>query len=213
MKLSDFFPHLLIELPGISDPLLNQALLRVAIDFCQRSQAWVEITEPLPLRDRQSEYDLDAPTDARVFLVREVWVGSRPLTPATIQRLQLSLPEDRSVTYAEPTLYQPSVDRQSLTLYPTPVASTAKLVAKVCYVPKANAATLPELLSERYLMAVCAGTKASLMAIPGQAWSNPALSAFYRSQFEDGIVTAKVEAFYDGAPSGQITVAPRPFGF
>lgn len=215
MTLDNFLPHLLPELPGAPDPLVKQALLRSAIDFCQRSQAWHEMADPITLTEGVAEYDLDPPLDSRVYLLLQAWVGPQPLTPLTLQRRQLELPADVSQGLPVPTHFISSADRQSLTLYPTPtnIVAATVLRVKVCYTPKPAATTLPDLLSERYLMAVCAGTKSALMAIPGQAWSNPALSGYYRSQFDEGVVAAKIEAFYDGAPNGKLTVAPRPFGF
>lgn len=215
MKLDYFLPHLLVELPGISEPLVKQSLLRCAIEFCQRSQAWQELADPIKLAEGVADYDLDTPTDAQVFLLLEAWIGVHALSPITLQRLQLNLPADAAQGSSSPTHFRVSSDRQSLTLYPTPknIIATPPLRIKACYTPKPTATNLPDLLGERYLMAICAGTKAQLMAIPSQAWSNPAMSGFYRGQFEDGIVAAKLEAFYDTAINGQLTVAPRTFGF
>ena len=213
MNLDYFLPYLLIELPGVSDPLLKQALVRAAIDFCQRSQVWQEVAEPIVLVDGQSDYDIDAPVGAQVYLLRDAWVGAQPLRPLTLQRQQLELAQDPSQSSTVPTHFRSSADRQSLTVYPVPKLPTASLRVKACFVPKASATVLPDLLGDRYLMAVCAGVKSALMAIPGQAWSNPALSAYYHSQFDDGVLAARMEVLYDGAPSGQLTVPPRQFGF
>jgi len=213
MKLDDFLPHLMVELPGMTDPLVKQTLRRLAIEFCQRSQVWQEVAEPILLVNGQSEYDLEAPIDAQVYLLLDVWTGMHPLIPVTVQRLSVELTQDQGS--AEPTHYRVSADRQSLTVYPLPqgVTTGTTLQAKVCYVPKSLASTLPDVLSERYLMAVCAGVKASLMAMPGQPWSNPALTGYYKAQFDEGVVNAKIELQYDTAISGTITVAPRAFGF
>lgn len=215
MKLDNFLPYLLVELPGVSDPLVRQALVRTAIEFCQMTQCWREPQEPIPLVDGRADYDLDSPTDAQVFLLRQAWVGQRPLRPLNLQRMQLELPSDASLGSPNPTHFLSSVDRQSLTLYPTPMnrVDATPLRVEVCHVPKATATNLPDILGERYLMAVGAGTKAYLMSMPGQPWSQPALSDFYRAQFDAGVVAAKIEAVYDVAINGRITVAPRRLGF
>lgn len=217
MKLDSFLPHLLVELPGVSDPLVKQSLVWEAIDFCQQSQVWQELIEPLTLVDEQAVYDLDPPVDAQVYLLLDVWVGARQLVPVTLPRRQLQGTPNWMVSAPYPTHFKSSADRQSLTLYPTPLVSLTALAstlqAKVCYTPKPTATTLPDLLGGRYLRAVCAGVKAGLMAIPDKTWSNPALSAFYRSQFQEGVLQARREMLYDTSVGGELGVPSRKFGF
>lgn len=211
VKLDDFLPHLLVELPGCSDPLAKQALLRAAIEFCQQTLAWDEVQDPRPLVDGLPDYDLEAPTGAAVFVVRDVWLGSAQLGPVTMAELQRVLPAWRTAESSTPAFYNAAIDRSQIRIFPIPRnAGSAQLVLRVAYVPTAAATTLPDFLGGQYLDALCSGTKARLMAMPGQDWSQPALVPFYGQRFADGVLEAQAERLHERVV-GTVTARPRSF--
>lgn len=213
MTLDNFLPHVLVELPGCSDPLVKQTLLSCAIEFCQMSLCWDEVQDPVALVDNTRDYDLEAPSGAVPYLVKSVWVGARQLTPVTLRNLQSVLPGWRDATGSEPMYYNAAIDRSQLSVYPLPLNTNgATLVVRVALAPRRNASVLPDFLGDQYLDAIAAGVKSRLMAMPGQAWSNLPLVPFYRQTFLDGIFTAKAEMLHERVV-GTVTVAPRAFGF
>ncbi len=214
MRLDDFMPHVLVELPGCSDPLVKQTLVRAAVEFCQRTLAWDEIQDPITLTDDVSEYEIDVPSGGQVYQVRDVWIRNRRLRPITLQDLQLEMPDWRDSGASEPSAYNLSTTRGTLSVFPRlqNVPANTTMVLRVAYVPSNSATVLPDFLGQQYLMAIAAGVKAALMAIPNQAWSQPALVPFYRQQFEEGVFNARAEALHDRT-FGTVAVTPRRYGF
>lgn len=211
MKLTDFMPHLMVELPGCSMPLVMQTLVRVAHEFCQRTLAWDEMQDPFSLVSGVRDYDLEAPTGAVPFMVRDVWMGNRRLRPVTIAELQQVLPGWQKAASSAPAFYNLAADRATVSLFPTPKGEfVAQVVMRVAYVPANNATSLPDFLGTQYLDAICAGAKSRLMAMPAQTWSQPALVPFYRDQFDRGIDQAKAESLHERV-QGTVTAQPRRF--
>ena len=213
MKLDDFFPYILPEVLGCPDPVLRNALRLTAFDFCNRTHSWTEISDPLPLIDGVKDYDLDVPFGAYAQTVRDVWLGSRRLEPATMAQLQAVLPNWPTAESSEPTYYNLSAERGVLRVYPTPVnVGTQALVCRTVFVPTSAATVLPDFLGQDQLEVIAAGTKYRLMLMPGVTWSNPELGAFYKTQFDAGVTDSQAEEAHDRVP-GSMTVPARSFGF
>lgn len=207
MNLDAFKPLVLTEVIGCPDPLLNQAILMAAAQFCRESMSWTETQDPITLVNGVSDYDLDAPMGAYLLTVRDVWVGNRRLQAITTQEVT---PGERS---SEPSFYNLATSRESLSVFPTPAGVTgASLVVRACYFPAPNATSLPDFLGRNYLDAITSGAKARLMAVPAVPWSNPALGAYYRQIFDAAIIDSRIDEVHDRVP-GRITVQPRSFGF
>lgn len=211
MNLDDFLPFMLVDLPGCPDPTAKQALVLAAMEFCRESHCWDEVQDPFSLVAGQRDYDLENPSGGECLLVRDVWIGARQLRPTTIQELQLVIPKWRETTTNEPTYYNAVIDRQQISLYPTPDgASDNQVVIRAVYMPTASATSLPDFLGSRYLEDVVSGAKARLMATPGQTYSKPDAVEFHREKFDHGIARAKSEMMHDRV-QGLVTVRPRTF--
>lgn len=213
MLLTAFHPFVATEVIGCPDPTINQALLLTAIEFCRETKAWTEIQEPIPLEGGAFEYEMDAPTGALVQTVRDVWIGSRRLTPITMAGLQNVMPDWATAQGSEPSHYSMAGELPLLRVYPIPANTTGQaLVVRASYVPKTNATTLPDFLGQRHIEGVASGAKARLMAMPGTPWSNPELASYYRAMYDQSILNARIEEAHDRVP-GTIRVQPRSFGF
>lgn len=207
MLLANFQPYVATEVIGCPDPTLNQAIVMAAIEFCRESQSWTETLDPVTLVNGTRDYELDVPMNAYLYTVRDVWVGSRRLSPA----LQSDVSRDE--TGSEPSTYNMAADRTMLSVYPVPAAVMgASLVVRATFTPTASATTLPDYLGHRYMDAVTSGAKARLMAMPGVPWSNPQLAVYYKSVLDAAVITARIEEAHDRVP-GTIFVKPRSFGF
>ncbi len=211
MKLDDFFPFVLTEVIGCPNPTLRSAILLTAVDFCSRSHAWIEFSDPIVLEENTKEYDLDAPTGSFAQTVRDVWLGSRRLHPITMSELQRVMPDWPTAQSNEPIYYNLAAQRGVLSVYPTPINLTGQaLVCRTVFVPTMAATTLPDFLGQDQLEVISAGAKSRLMAMPNVQWSNPSLASYYRTLFENGVTDARIEEAHDRVP-GSITVAPRAF--
>lgn len=205
MQLASFHPYITPEVIGCPAPLVDQALVLVASEFCRSTLAWTEMSDPMPLMDGVQDYEPDVPTGAQLVTVRDVWCGSRKLQPVVL------VDAYGASSASEPSHYNMS-KRDMVTVYPTPTSPTAALVMRACYAPTLGAATLPDFLGADALDAIASGAKARLMMMPNVPWSNPQLGGYYRQIFDNGVTDAITDEAHDRVP-GALTVAPRKFGF
>jgi hypothetical protein len=213
MTLDNFLPFILPEVQGCPEPLINQHLVQAAIAFCQGSKVWTEIKTPIALVDNQSDYPVTPPVDAYTHDFRDVWVGARRLTPKSMADIAQLLPNWQTATSNEPIYYNQASVRGSLTVYPKPTNTNgATLTVRAMYVPTAAATTLPDFLYERYLHAIAAGTKSTLMMLIGKAWANPAMASYYGTVFDTAIDDALISEVHDRV-TGTVSVPYRAFGF
>lgn len=211
MKLDDFLPHLLPELPGCPDMIVKQQLLFGTIEFCQETHAWNEVQDPIQVLDRQYEIDVETPRDTRIVAVKDVWAANRKLRPVTMPQLFELIPNWQTAEGSEPTYYNANIDYRTIRIYPIPNgANRQTLTMRVAYAPEMSATTIPDELSIKYWDALIGGAKARLMVMPGKSWSNPALAVYNRRLFDDGILKAKISALHDRV-EGSLSVRPHPF--
>lgn len=208
-----FAPYVLPQVIGCPDPLLKQAVVMAAIEFCQQTLAWTEIQDPVQLVSGLADYDLEAPSsDAIVITVRDVWIGIRRLTAISMQQLPQTMPGWQTIESSEPLYYNSAHDRSVIRLFPKPSSPPigSALIMRAAYMPTPNAATLPDFLGQRYMDVIASGAKSRLMTMPGVPWSNPALGTYYRQLFDAGIVDARISEAHDRTP-GSISVQSRRF--
>ncbi len=202
MLVEAFFPLVLPEVIGCPDPLLAQQVVMVANHFCTETGVWDEIQDPIQTRAGETEFEIDAPTrDSYVVRVADVWFNNRPLKAEQIKNPRI---ED-----IRPTGYHAARERGFITLNGKP-ADGDVLVVRAIYAPQLTSKNLPDLLMQRYAHAIACGAKARLMAIPGQLWSNPAISVFYRTEYDNAVIDARIDMERDNVPDS-LRVKPRPF--
>lgn len=201
MRLDALFPLVLPEVLGCPDPTLMLHLTMAAQRFCVESGAWVVMADEQITSDGVLEYDVEPATDAMVVRVRDVWLNAS-LLPA--------VPMTSAFGRTGPvTGYTHYDDRSLLRLNGNP-ATGERLQMRLVMAPKTTSTTLPDALALRYQTAIATGAKASLMAIPGQAWSNPQLAGYHAQAFERAIGSARIEAVKDGVDA-PLTVKRRCF--
>lgn len=213
MKLDDFFPYVLPEVMGCPDPVLRNAVRMSVIEFCNASQAWSVISDPLALEEGVQDYEIETPVGAYAQTVRDVWMGSTRLQAITMAALQEVLPNWQTAQGSEPIYYNQAQERGSIRVFPIPTnVHGQELVMRVVFQPTLTTNTVPDWLGQDQMETIAAGAKYRLLLIPGQAWSNPNLGAYYKSQFDNSVTNARIEEAHERVP-GSITVSPRSFGY
>jgi len=211
MNLDDFLPHLLPDLPGCPHSIVKQQLLFAVIVFCQETHAWNEIQDPILVRERVNEIDVDTPTGARIVAVKDVWASNRKLRPVTMPQLFELIPNWQTAEGSEATYYNASTDYRTIRIFPIPIDVNGNtLTMRVAYAPKMDATSIPDELAIKYWDALIGGAKARLMVIPGKAWTNSQMSAYNRNVFDGGVLKAKISALHDRV-EGSLSVRPHPF--
>lgn len=212
MKVDDLLNHIRLELPGVMDLIISQAIVNTAMDFCTRTLVWDEIQNSVKLIDGRSQYDMEAYGDARVLTIAQVWVGQSELRPITLRELPGYLANWQTAEAPVPSFYNAARDWKAITVYPTPRdVNGARLTMRAQYAPKVTATTLPDFLAERYLDALLSGARARLMSQAGVPWENQPLAGHHRQLYESALLDARITQLHDRVPS-TLTVQPRRFG-
>jgi hypothetical protein len=213
MKTADLLPYLLAETPAVPDVTAKQALTLAAIEFCRETLLWDELQDPITVIDKVHTYDLEAPTDAGIVAVKQVWAADRELVPVVLAKLVQVMPNWQTAQGSDPVYYNTAADWSTVRIFPTPMnANRQKLVLRVIYQPTVTSTTLPDFLVNNYLEALLSGAKARLMAMPQKAWTNNDLAAYHKGLFDAAIIQARIDSIHERSP-GTVTVRPRRFGF
>lgn len=205
--LDNLYPLIVAEVMGCPSITIDSAILRAAVEFCEKSTAWRELLNPITLQDGVAEYPLPIPSDARLVVIREreVRLNGQVLTP--VMNPALLSPTATGV----PTHYAQR-GHDVLILYPIPSSADGMtLTVFAVLAPKLSASTLPDILADRYYEAISEGAKAILKRMPNQPWSDPARAADHYRLFQTKTAEARIE-FEHGLVAGSLTVKPRPFG-
>jgi hypothetical protein len=195
-KLELFLPRILPWCLGAPEPLIHQALLDSASQFCEETAAIHYITDPITIVAGVADYDIGLPQSNDLSRILRVWFGEDPwATPAGI-------PLNWVVT-----------DLSQITIFPTPAAELAPgqfMFADVAVKPSRNATVLDDRLYNDWLEGIVGGAIARLCATPDQPYTNPANAALGAATFKLWRGKAQYEST-KGRVRRDTTVKMRPF--
>ena len=203
-----FYPLILAEAPGCPLMTVKTMINRAAAEFCDKSLAWQSDLDPIPLVSNVSEYALTLPADSQLVVIRE---GEIKLNGKRLTAIHTPEAIDPAVT-GTPSHYAQRTFTEVL-LYPKPVdVSGLLLTVRAVLKPTLTAATLPDVIANRYYEAITEGAKAFLKRMPNQPWSDPAGAATAYQLF--GIKTAEARISAEmGNVAGSMTMKPRLYGY
>lgn len=212
MLIDDLCKFARLELPGIMDEIIVQAIAQTANDFCTQTSVWDEIQDPIPLFDGNPQYDLSGPTDAFILTLKNVWAADRELEAKTMNEISALIPNWQSAQSSQPQYFNAARDYESIIVFPTPMsANRAKLTFRAIYAPKRTATSLPDFLVDNFFDALMAGAKFRLMAMGNVGWANPQLAVANKQFYDNAVVQARIDQIHDRVP-GSIRVRPVRFG-
>ncbi len=206
-RFEDMLPDARAGLPAAPDPVILGALRRAAAALCRESHVWQEVLDDQPAVPGQSEYDIGAPSGARVE--RAVWVKYKgALLDFHVRDRELLA---QSAVPGVPRAYSTSTAAQVLHLWPTPaVGETGPIAVYATLVPLPSATTLPDDIAIAYRPGLIALAKADLMALsPGMPWHNLKEAAVQSEIGHEWIVRAKRNQHSGGHVP--LRAAPRMF--
>lgn len=213
--LSAFYTRIEPLCPGVSEPQMDQALLDVCIDFCERTNI-VQLIEVQTVGVGGAE--IDAPSAyAQVWArVLAVSVGDRMIHAVGVDDVRsgaaMRADEDREVPIPTGTpqcYYAPTPGAQSLFLYPASDAEIAVAV-RASMRPAVDATEVDDSLFLQWHRAIVSGTLAHLLAMPNTPFSNPMAAASYGRQYRAELSGASNDARRGAVRSG-VRVSPQPF--
>ncbi|OEU70155.1 MAG: hypothetical protein BA863_00915 [Desulfovibrio sp. S3730MH75] len=182
-------PYVLPEVDKCPKAQITNEIRRAAITFCQRTQIWREILDPLFFPADIASAELEPPRGARVceVLVVTNLNGGVALTP----EVQFSATSD------------------TLDLIDTPTLDT-QISVLAALKPTLLSTGIPEGLMEDWGQYIAYGAVASLKAMRGREWEDIPGAQIKNELFEDGIASAKIRVITGGAKRS-LTVKARSF--
>lgn len=188
VQLERFYRFVMLEVPGVSDPLVDQALVDAAAHFCNKSGLVNTWNDKFLTTAGESRYGLDIEPGMRITSIVSARVDEYPLELANFDMLLGMGADWRDLTGTPEACYFDD-STQEIVLTPTPTGEhTVEVLCR--YVPSYDAKTLPDVLFNKYAPGIAAGAKALLQIQPGQTWSNPQAAQINQALFEDAIRAA-----------------------
>jgi hypothetical protein len=206
VNLSVLEPSLRIELPGILEPVLTDAITRVVRQFFWKSEAWKYVydngldwtvsTAAVPL----GVAGTDIPTATIVKRVDTIkydaggaaWDTEIPFK--TRDELDRENVDWESEGGTSPSAWTINNSGEAI-IIPIPSATvTTGLLIRAIIVPDTTLTALPDFLFYEFEEAFKAGVLAQLMKQPGKDWTNIQMSVFYATAFGAALQNAKSRA-------------------
>lgn len=192
-----WYPYVQPELPGAPLPLIDHYLRQSAIHFLEESQVWTLSLDAVDLVADTGTYNLTVPasvtTGGDVSMVKWVWVDGYQIYPASLEELG-TLDTSWDTTTAGAVRRYTQLTQDTITLWPIPnYSSTDGLVIKVALRPSLTATGVPDWIGTKYIQEVAMKTKADMMGMIGQSWSNTEGETKYNAAYASALTKATVE--------------------
>lgn len=218
MKSLDLFlPHVLPSVLGASEPLVKQALVRAAREFCTRTNL---IQDVFTVNEAAGvgEYDVDIPSQQQLLRLTAVMVDEREITLVpTVHVTRPTALRGEAVSGTEPMTGTPTAaffktaTGSTFWVYPLPAeAGTESLTVRACYAPRLTATTVDDALYDDWLDTIVAGALMRLHAVKNQPFSSMPAATEGRQEFEVGVSRGKAEALR-GRVVGSLHVRQKAF--
>lgn len=203
--LQDFYPWVQLDCPGVPSPVMDDAILKGAREFCKLTHA-IEYDLALTTVAAQGDYTLTLPADTEVLDIRYVKRGASDfLSPQTQDFI-----DAQGTNTGNPSMFTVLEELPlELRLFPTPV-SVETLTVKLVLMPTTTATDVDDRLLVWYQEGVTNYAKYYLMIQPAKPWTNAESAAFSFRQFDARVADARVRRsqWRSGIPS---SVQMNPF--
>lgn len=176
---SQFFPDVLPEVAGCTDPMLERALLRAAQDFCAGTHVWKLWLSDTVTALGVIDYDIEFESNSELVRLERATLDGRRIG-VTVEK---NLPDDWTSNSAgiAPCVFTP--DRKTLTLLPPPAAGLV-LRVEATLKPSNNATGVEDFIFDQYVDEIAMGALARLMQKSGMPFTNPAKGTELETKFK-----------------------------
>ncbi len=203
---SAFYPDLLPELPGAPLPMVDHWLRNAAIEFCERSKAYVVDLVAMNAVASQMSYTLVPLNDTEIVELKTILFSGKKLDPKGHSFLENQYP-DWTAEVGTPEYHKQQAS-DVVMLVPAPsAAATDAIKIKAVARPAMASAGVADWLFQSFRQALVAGCKAKMMAMVEKPWSNQDRVEYYLGAFE-----ASIDKAMSAANSGFGNERPRYSG-
>jgi hypothetical protein len=205
MQLSKFFPYLMPQAQGLTEPFAEMMLRQAADEFCRKSRFLREFMD-IRVTPGQADYALSPDTSGA-----EVHDLIADLAGHRLQALPPDLQRSPARHPGHPLFYTQFLQDGTPTLRLIgPPKHPDVLALTLILRPSAKTAQLPDVLFDEWRETLVSGALARLCATPNQPFSSPDLAGYHRALFADGITQAVARATLG---NGKAPLHVRPASF
>lgn len=186
-KWDAFYPYVLPDVPGCPDPVLDQALVLAAREFCQQTRVWQVDTDVAQTEIGIADYDFDTGSGQNVVDFVKATLNDRDL-PVVAEG---DLPSDWRFNPSGQFTCAFTLDRRSFTIVPTPIA-VVDFTTKLIVCPSLAADGIEDFIFDQHATHIAFGAKAILLATKDKPYSDLSRAAIQRGMFENAMSTVAI---------------------
>lgn len=182
-------PQVAVSVPGCPSPVIAVAILRTAVDFCNRSKAYRYTPDTdISIVANAAIYDVDLPMRTEIAWLLAAELDGSPLAIRSVGAILQAWTTETGVT-TDAVRY--SATEVALRKVPDAAGS---LRVTVALRPALTASEWPDEMHSLYQEVIAAGALARLFAQPNTNWFDMNMAAYSRSIYESGVTDAEYRA-------------------
>ena len=184
---SAFYPDVLVETAGCSEPLIDRSVIRSIIRFSEMTLCHKTMAVSQQASLNTLDYNLTlTETQCRVVRIMEAFYGKRRMLPMPEDEIALAglYNPSISVETGMPHVYF-SKEHGKITVYPKPVKATDldTLLVRVAIAPTMDATAFDARFSNQYYEGILHGSLFMLLSIPNKPWTDPRTAKYHELEF------------------------------
>ncbi len=188
---SSLVKEVLPYVPLCPDSLVEQNIRAAAIEFCERSKAYILDLDAFSTIAGVFEYDFDIPTGTEVHQILYMTEDGNDMDPISPRSLELNYPDWRDRT-GNPHVY---LQKTPTTFWVVPVPSgTRQVIVSVALKPSRTSNNIDTTVANQYRDAIIYGALYRLLRIPSREWTDVGAAREYLAQFNLEIQQAELRA-------------------
>lgn len=199
MAWASFYPYLLLHVRGASEPLMDQELQSASAEFFQRTRVWQQWLTPGVTVLNTRTYALGLPALTDVVRLEKARVNGVAVPVESYRNMDLDIAND---ILPGPGLT--TVDRRQFTLLDLPAAAGLTIQIEASLKPAQDATGIPDEFFIQYRDAIVQGTKARLLMLSDEKFSDPQMAVLAMGKFDDMIASVRVDVW-----RGHTSATPR----
>lgn len=182
-------PEVQPHVPGCPVVMIDDAILKAVIDFCNRSRAYRFTPAEIAVVASTGDYTVtDLPTGTAIAWLLEAELDDVPIDTPIPESILLSWATEEGTPTAAIVASETQIGLRKV-----PDAS-GTLAVRLALRPLLTATTYPDEFHNLYQEGIAAGALAKLFAQPKKEWTAPELVADCRNRFEAAIRAADYRA-------------------
>ena len=188
---SSLVKEVLPYVPLCPDSLVEQNIRAAAIEFCERSKAYILDLDAFSTIAGVYEYDFDIPTGTEVHQILYMTEDGNDMDPISPRSLELNYPDWRDRT-GNPHVY---LQKTPTSFWVVPVPSgTRQVIVSVALKPSRTSNNIDTTIANQYRAAIIYGALYRLLRIPSREWTDVGAAREYLAQFNLEIQQAELRA-------------------